>query len=50
MTNPSAPGSVGLVTPELLSFDTPLTLASGGIYVRDALRMIVSGQLTSGKP
>ncbi len=27
-----------------------LTLASGGIYVRDALRMIVSGQLTSGKP
>src|SRR5690554_2833768 len=49
MTNPSAPGSVGLVTPELLSFDTPLTLASGRTLAHYQLMVETYGSLNASK-
>ncbi len=49
MTNPSAPGSVGLVTPELLSFETPLTLASGRTLPRYELMVETYGRLNASK-
>lgn len=49
MTNPSTPGSVGLVTPELMAFDTPLDLASGRTLPRYELMVETYGTLNAAK-